>query len=188
MTAAATFRHASPAIQQRSAGSRLAVSEFNALFRLAGPIAAVGLLNMGMSLTDVIMVGWLGADALAAVAVMSDAYSIVFYLAAGILAATVPLIAHARGPDDRPPCGKRCATGSGRPGSWPFPRLASFGWLQTSWPRSACPRPWWNWARPMAESWLARSPSWCPSLSGGRFCRLTSGLRSSCGSRPRRFP
>ncbi|MBW7849908.1 MAG: MATE family efflux transporter [Rhodospirillales bacterium] len=97
MTVAATLHHASPAIQQRAARSRRAVREFNALFRLAGPIAAVGLLNMGMSLTDVIMVGWLGADALAAVAVMSDAYSIVFYLAAGILAATAPLIAHARG-------------------------------------------------------------------------------------------
>jgi MATE family multidrug resistance protein len=45
-----------------------------------------------MSVTDTVMVSALsGAEALAAVAVGSDLYSIVFYLAAGVLAGFAPL-------------------------------------------------------------------------------------------------
>lgn len=71
--------------------------ETGALMRLAGPIAAIALLNMGMSLTDVVMVGRLGAGALAAVAVVSDLYSIVFYVATGFVLVLGPMIAEARG-------------------------------------------------------------------------------------------
>src|SRR3546814_10336121 len=46
---------------------------------------------MGMSVTDVVMVSALfGTDALAAVAVGSDLYSIVFYLCAGVLGGIAP--------------------------------------------------------------------------------------------------
>ncbi len=50
------------------------------------------LVNMGMSVTDTVMVSALfGAEALAAVAVGSDLYSILFYLGAGVLAGFAPL-------------------------------------------------------------------------------------------------
>ena len=68
------------------AGPPLAVQEGRSLLRLATPIALIALVNMGMSVTDAAMVSaFFGAEALAAVAVGSDLYSIVFYLAAGTL-------------------------------------------------------------------------------------------------------
>lgn len=80
---------------------RAAVAEAAALTRLAAPISAVAFLNMGMSLTDVVMVGWLGGRELAAAAVMSDAYSIVFYLSGGVVMIVSPLVAEARGAGSR---------------------------------------------------------------------------------------
>lgn len=65
--------------------------EARALLRLALPIMGIAFVNMGMSLTDTVMVSaWFGADALAAVAVGSDLQSIVFYLGAGVLGGLAP--------------------------------------------------------------------------------------------------
>lgn len=73
------------------AGWALHLGEGRALFRLALPIALIALVNMGMSVTDTVMVSALfGAGALAAVAVGSDLYSILFYLCAGILGGVAP--------------------------------------------------------------------------------------------------
>jgi len=67
------------------------LEEGRALLRLVAPIALISLVNMGMSVTDTIMVSALfGTEALAAVAVGSDLYSIVFYLCAGVLAGIAP--------------------------------------------------------------------------------------------------
>ena len=69
----------------------LCIREGRFLLRLAAPIMLIALVNMGMSVTDAAMVSAIyGADALAAVAVGSDFYSIVFYLGAGILGGLVP--------------------------------------------------------------------------------------------------
>ena len=71
--------------------NRSARSEGEALLRLALPIMLIALVNMGMSITDTVMVSvYFGADALAAVAVGSDLQSIVFYLGAGILGGPLP--------------------------------------------------------------------------------------------------
>ena len=70
---------------------RLRLDEARALVRLATPIALIALVNMGMSVTDTLMVSALfGTEALAAVAVGSDLYSIVFYLSAGVLGGITP--------------------------------------------------------------------------------------------------
>jgi hypothetical protein len=70
---------------------RLRLEEGRALVRLAAPIALIALVNMGMSVTDAVMVSALfGTDAFAAVAVGSDLYSIIFYLGAGILGGITP--------------------------------------------------------------------------------------------------
>lgn len=83
-------------LRRASAGRRLRLDEGRALIRLALPIMAIALVNMGMSLTDTAMVAALfGTDALAAVAVGSDLYSIVFYLGAGTLAGVAPFYAAA---------------------------------------------------------------------------------------------
>jgi len=52
---------------------------------------------MGISFTDVIMIGWLGTTELAASAATSDFHSFFFYIVAGIITATSVFIAHARG-------------------------------------------------------------------------------------------
>src|SRR3546814_6042863 len=71
--------------------SAVCSSDLRALLRLAAPIALIALVNMGMSVTDTVMVSAIfGTDALAAVAVGSDLYSIVFYLSAGVLGGIAP--------------------------------------------------------------------------------------------------
>ena len=80
----------------RASDYRGIVDEGRSLFRLATPIMLIALVNMGMSLTDTAMVASLfGTRALAAVAVGSDLYSIVFYLCAGVLGGLAPLYAGA---------------------------------------------------------------------------------------------
>lgn len=67
------------------------LAEAGAILRLATPIALIALVNMGMSVTDTLMVSLLfGTEALAAVAIGSDLYSIVFYLCAGIIGGVTP--------------------------------------------------------------------------------------------------
>jgi multidrug resistance protein, MATE family len=81
-----------------AAPARLApvLAEARALLRLAVPIMLIALVNMGLSVTDTLMVSAaFGAEALAAVAVGSDFYSILFYLAAGTIAGLAPFYAAA---------------------------------------------------------------------------------------------
>ena len=83
-----TVRRATPAL---GAVPRLVLQEGHSLLRLATPIMLIAMVNMGMSITDTAMVSALfGAQALAAVAVGSDLYSILFYLGAGVLGGLVP--------------------------------------------------------------------------------------------------
>jgi len=63
--------------------------------RLAAPMTLVALVNMAMSVTDTLMAAQFGIAALAAVAVGSDFYSIVFTFAAGAMAGLAPLYAAA---------------------------------------------------------------------------------------------
>ena len=87
---------APPADLAPAVDRRLILAEGRSLVRLALPIMLIALVNMGMSITDAAMVSVLfGADALAAVAVGSDLYSILFYLGAGTLAGLSPFYAAA---------------------------------------------------------------------------------------------
>jgi len=77
--------------QANAARSSATPSETRSLLRLATPIAAIALVSMGMSVTDAAMVARLfGPEALAAVAVGSDLYSILYYFGAGILSGLAP--------------------------------------------------------------------------------------------------
>jgi multidrug resistance protein, MATE family len=72
------------------------LDESRALLRLALPIMLIALVNMGMSVTDTLMVSVaFGPEALAAVAVGSDFYSILFYLGAGTIGGLAPFYAAA---------------------------------------------------------------------------------------------
>lgn len=57
--------------------------ETKALLVLVVPMIGASLATMGMSITDTLMMSRIGPTALAAGAVVSDLYSLVFYLAAG---------------------------------------------------------------------------------------------------------
>jgi MATE family multidrug resistance protein len=91
MSMAQTEVAAAPSAQQRAM-----FTEGGALLRLGWPIMLIALVNMGMSITDTLMVSLLfGAEALAAVSVGSDLYSIVFYICAGTLGGVAPFYAGA---------------------------------------------------------------------------------------------
>jgi MATE family multidrug resistance protein len=77
--------------------SLVSALEARQLIALSAPITGTAVINMGMSITDTVMMGWIGPDALAAGAVVSDLYSIVYYFMAGILSASAALIAQALG-------------------------------------------------------------------------------------------
>lgn len=74
--------------------------EAAALVRLAAPLTGLALVNMAMSVTDTMMTAAFGMEALAAVAVASDFYSIFFYLAIGCIGGLGPLYAAAHAADD----------------------------------------------------------------------------------------
>jgi MATE family, multidrug efflux pump len=71
--------------------------EARKLIALTAPITGTALTNMGMSITDTVMMGWIGPEGLAAGAVVSDLYSIIYYFMAGILSASAALMAQALG-------------------------------------------------------------------------------------------
>jgi MATE family multidrug resistance protein len=71
------------------------------LVRIAWPLTFSALTNMAVAITDVVMMGWISPLALGAGAAVSDIYSIVFYLCAGVAAAGVPILAGMIGAGDR---------------------------------------------------------------------------------------
>ena len=72
-------------------------AEFKATSRLAGPLVITQLAQFSLSLTDTILIGRLGGDALAAVGLASTLYIVAYLLCMGILAAVPPLAAQAYG-------------------------------------------------------------------------------------------
>ncbi len=75
--------------------------ELRAIMALSWPLALGNLAQVGMGTTDVMMMGWLGPDTLAAGALGANLYFIAFIFGAGLLNATSPLIARDIGRDPR---------------------------------------------------------------------------------------
>jgi MATE family multidrug resistance protein len=63
----------------------------------ASPIVLIGLLNMAMSIIDIVMLGRYDAQGLAAVVIVSDLYSIIFNFSAGFAGLVTPQVAAAIG-------------------------------------------------------------------------------------------
>ena len=71
--------------------------EVRALSLLAAPIIMTGMAEMAINATDVVMMGWLGADALAAGLLGSHYYAFSHFFGLGVLAAVAALLAQALG-------------------------------------------------------------------------------------------
>ncbi len=74
--------------------------ELRATFQLAAPLALAQLAQIGMGLTDTVMLGALGRDALAAGGLGSATYFTLVVVLQGLVASVGILVAHARGAGD----------------------------------------------------------------------------------------
>lgn len=72
-------------------------TEARAMLVLALPLAATQLAQIAINTTDVVMVGWLGPDALAAVALGSGVNFVPLMFLIGVAVAVSPLVSQARG-------------------------------------------------------------------------------------------
>lgn len=75
--------------------------EAGRLTTIATPLILSSLVSMGVSVIDLLMMAWLGPQALAAGAVVSDYYSLFFYFFAGLIASTIAIVARAIGAGDK---------------------------------------------------------------------------------------
>jgi MATE family multidrug resistance protein len=91
-----TLPSAPPATAPRPALRRW-TAEFAALFHLGWPLIVAQLAQNLLFTTDVIMLGWLGAEALAASTLASAVIICLQLLGVGIVGAVAPLVAQARG-------------------------------------------------------------------------------------------
>jgi len=72
-------------------------TEARALIALAAPLSLAFLAQMAISVTDVVMMGWLGPADLAAGSLASNYNGLFFFFGMGVGTATAPMIAHALG-------------------------------------------------------------------------------------------
>lgn len=76
-------------------------AEISDAIRLSLPMAAAQLATIALQVTDHVLCGRLGANALAGVGLGSAAYSMLFYPVMAIVQAISPLVAHAHGAQDQ---------------------------------------------------------------------------------------
>lgn len=81
-------------VSASSAGLR---QEAGATLRLAGPVVAAQLAQMSMGLTDTIMVGRLGKEALAGVALGNTVFFFLLLMSMGVVMAVGPMVSQAHG-------------------------------------------------------------------------------------------
>jgi MATE family multidrug resistance protein len=86
-------------------------AELRATLALAAPLAAANLAQMAMAVTDIVMVGRLGAMPLAAAGLGAMLYFTGGVMLQGILTAVAPLAAHALGAGDRDAAGRIAGAG-----------------------------------------------------------------------------
>ncbi len=87
------------------------VAEIRATLAVAAPLAGANLAQMAMSVTNVLIVGRLGATPLAAAGLGAALYISLLLLCQGVLTAVAPLAAHAIGADDHPTAGRVAGAG-----------------------------------------------------------------------------
>jgi MATE family multidrug resistance protein len=85
--------------------------EIRATLAVAAPLAGANLAQMAMSVTNVLIVGHLGATPLAAAGLGAALYISLLLLCQGVLTAVAPLAAHAIGAEDHPTAGRVAGAG-----------------------------------------------------------------------------
>lgn len=96
VAAAATIATARP-VRDRTSGEHPWRREIAAMLKLAVPLAATQLLMIGINTTDVVMMGWLGPDKLAAGSLGFTLYMPAFLFGVGLLSTVAALAAQALG-------------------------------------------------------------------------------------------
>ena len=86
-------------------------AEIRATLAVAAPLAGANLAQMAMSVTNVLIVGHLGAVPLAAAGLGAGLYISLLLLCQGVLTAVAPLAAHAIGAGDHPTAGRVAGAG-----------------------------------------------------------------------------
>ena len=104
--------------------------ELRAIVALSWPLALTNLTQVAMGTTDVMMMGWLGPNTLAAGALGANLYFMAFIFGAGLLNATSPMIARDLGRDPRATDAVR---GTVRQGLWSALLTAVPFWLALWW-------------------------------------------------------
>src|SRR6266516_4801392 len=89
-----------------AAGRSPIAAEIRATVTVAAPLAAANLAQMAMQVTNAVMVGHLGAVALAAAGLGNALNSTLLMTSMGLLTAVAPLAAHAIGAGDHPAAGR----------------------------------------------------------------------------------
>ena len=101
-----------PAGQRCNGALRVGIgAELRATLAIAAPLAAANLAQMAMGVTDIVMVGRLGAMPLAAAGLGGMLYFTGGVMLQGILTAVAPLAAHALGAGDRAAAGRIAGAG-----------------------------------------------------------------------------
>jgi multidrug resistance protein, MATE family len=85
--------------------------ELRATLAIAAPLAGGNLAQMAMQVTNTVMVGHLGAAALAAAGLGGALYWMLLLICQGVLTAVAPLAAHAIGANDHPAAGRIAGAG-----------------------------------------------------------------------------
>ncbi|MSP03356.1 MAG: MATE family efflux transporter [Acetobacteraceae bacterium] len=104
--------------------------ELRAIAALSWPLALTNLAQIAMGTTDVMMMGWLGPDTLAAGALGANLYFIAFVFGLGLLNAASPMIARDLGRDPNAVAGVRATV---RSGLWSAAAVALPFWLMLWW-------------------------------------------------------
>ena len=108
--------------------SRWIGAELKALTGLAIPIAAANLSEMAMALTNMVMIGRLGASALAAGGLGGNLLWCVLVIPLGIIMAVGAVAAHAFGAGDRSAVGRAAGQGLVLAAALSFPAIAVLWW------------------------------------------------------------
>lgn len=104
LTRSRSARARRPAVVEHATAESNLLHEGRGLLRLAGPLVVSQLGGVGMNTMDTIMVGPLGADALAAVGLAVSIHLFALVVAMGVLIGMSPLVSQAYGAGDREQC------------------------------------------------------------------------------------
>src|SRR5512147_319452 len=94
------------------------IAEARALLKLAGPLVFAQLMQIAVMTTDLIMLGRLGKEAIAAAALVNTVFFFAWLVVTGPAAAVSPMIAHIIGADPSDSANVRAVTHMGFVAVW----------------------------------------------------------------------